>query len=90
MKCQHVHVQLRERMETTLRDKKRSLATLWKTMEDLDPFQIMERGYGILLNSEGKSVNSVMTLQTGEAVSFILKDGNAEAEIKSIKEKNHG
>jgi exonuclease VII large subunit len=50
----------------------------------------MERGYGILLNSEGKSVNSVMTLQTGEAVSFILKDGNAEAEIKSIKEKNHG
>ena len=90
MKCQHIHLQLRERMETTLRDKRRSLATLWNTMEDLDPFQIMERGYGILLNSEGKSVNSVMTLQTGEAVSFILKDGNAEAEIKSIKEKNHG
>jgi exonuclease VII large subunit len=66
------------------------MESLWASVEDLDPFRVMERGYGIILNQEGKAVKSAFALKPAENITILMKDGEASADVISIKEKDHG
>ncbi len=70
--------------------KEMRMESLWASVEDLDPFRVMERGYGIILNQEGKAVKSAFALKPAENITILMKDGEASADVISIKEKDHG
>ncbi len=55
-------------------------------LESLNPSAVLERGYGMIIGPDGRAVPSVKSLSVGQSVSFRLRDGSAEAEIKEIRE----
>ena len=55
-------------------------------LESLNPSAVLDRGYGMIIGPDGRAVPSVKSLSIGQSVSFRLRDGTAEAEIKDLKE----
>ena len=65
--------------ETQLAQTKRELALL-------SPYQVLERGYAIVMRG-GAPVESAGMLAAGETVTLRLKDGSAQAKIMSTKKE---
>lgn len=55
-------------------------------IDSLSPLRTLERGYGIPLR-EKKAVHSVRDLRVGECFSLLLPDGEADARVLEIREK---
>ena len=53
----------------------------------LNPLAVLQRGYGVVKDEWGAVIGSVHGLQVGQAVSLVLSDGTAQAEIRSIEPK---
>ena len=53
---------------------------------DLDPKNIMKRGYSIVLDENKKAVRSIKSLKQGSKVTLRLVDGEAEGAITGVKE----
>lgn len=55
-----------------------------RLLASLDPKGVLSRGYAMVRDASGRGVSSVSQLQVGQAAAIVLKDGEAEAEIKKI------
>lgn len=53
----------------------------------LNPLSILERGYAVLSKSDGKVVQSVSDVDTGEQVKLRLSDGSLQTTIDKITQK---
>ena len=53
----------------------------------LDPSAVLERGYAILMDSSGRTLGDVASLNTGDAVNIRMHDGTADAKIETISKK---
>ena len=75
-----------ERMNSILFHRESQLASLGKALMDLDPKNIMKRGYSIVLDENKKAVRSIKSLKQGSKVTLRLVDGEAEGAITGVKE----
>lgn len=57
-------------------------------LKALNPLQVLQRGYAIVSDENGKIVSSVTEVQAGNQVAVRLKDGILESEVKQINQNN--
>jgi exodeoxyribonuclease VII large subunit len=55
------------------------------TLDSLNPMQMMKRGYGAILDSNGKFVSSVSTLKQDDSLTITLSDGKADCKVTDIR-----
>jgi exodeoxyribonuclease VII large subunit len=67
------------------KEKTQTVASLIKQLDSLSPLKIMSRGY-TYVTSDDKVVNHAKQLTAGQTIQLHFDDGEAQAEIKKIKE----
>lgn len=53
-------------------------------LETQNPAEIMERGYGLILNGEGNVVTGIADLSRGDSLAVIMKDGQADCTVNAV------
>lgn len=56
-----------------------------KSLDELNPMNIMERGYGAVLDRDGKLTGSISGFVPGDALTVVLPDGRACCEVKNVR-----
>ena len=51
-------------------------------LNSTNPTRVLERGYSMAVNEQGKPVTSVVGLKQGDPLTVVLKDGKVETEVK--------
>lgn len=72
--------------ERIVRDRRNLLSNWAKTLDALSPLQVLERGYSVALDQNGKVVRSVTALKAGDPVRLRLPDGHANCRVEDISE----
>lgn len=77
-----------ERMERAaehhLQRKTVELQGAMERLEALSPLAVLQRGYGAVLDGEGRVLSSVGEIKEGQRVELLLRDGRADARILSV------
>jgi exodeoxyribonuclease VII large subunit len=58
-------------------------------LKSLNPLQVLQRGYAIVSDENGKIISSVTEVQPGNQVAVRLMDGILESEVKQIHQDYH-
>lgn len=53
-------------------------------LETQNPAEIMERGYGLILNGEGNVVTGIADLSRGDSLAVLMKDGQADCTVNAV------
>ena len=61
---------------------KSSLSSFDSILNSTNPTRVLERGYSMAVNEQGKPVTSVVGLKQGDPLTVVLKDGKVETEVK--------
>jgi len=82
---------LRQRLETASRDKltdlEHSVALLGRALHSVSPLATLDRGYAIVLDSDGKAMTDAETANSGDEIRARLSKGELVANVtKVIKE----
>lgn len=56
-----------------------------RLLRSLDPKNVLDRGYAILIDHQGRVVSSVKALSKGDMAHFTLKDGTGIAQIQDLE-----
>lgn len=80
----------RRETQVALKGKREGLSLLGEKMLTLNPMAVLTRGYSALFDGEGRVVQSVKSLSSGQKVLLRLADGRAEAEIKRVLQDETG
>ena len=59
-----------------------SLSSFDSILNSTNPTRVLERGYSMAVNEQGKPVTSVVGLKQGDPLTVVLKDGKVETEVK--------
>lgn len=65
--------------------KSKNIDSIESNLNAFSPLAVLDRGYAIVQNIEGKAIRSSKELQDGELVKTRLSSGSFESEIKKIK-----
>ena len=80
--------QLQHRMELGLQRHLQThyqhLLSLKNSLQQLNPHNVLARGYAMVENNKGELVKNSQTLHTGEQVRLLFSDGTAKADISSV------
>ena len=68
-----------------LEKKLKNIDSIESNLNAFSPLAVLDRGYAIVQNIEGKAIRSSKELQDGELVKTRLSSGSFESEIKKIK-----
>ena len=60
---------------------------LKKSLNLINPQNILNKGYSIILNEEGKLISSIDNVSIGEKISIQIKDGNIKANVSGKEKK---
>ena len=60
------------------------LGRLQAQLRALDPSAVLERGYAILTDENGRALSGVSTMRAGDAVAIRMHDGTADARIERV------
>ncbi len=89
MKMQYIdqlEIRLENAMNRYLDDRRRELAHLASSLNNLSPLKVLERGYSIAMRKrDGFVISSIRDVTKGESVSLKLKDGEVDCEVKEIR-----
>lgn len=55
------------------------------TLEDLNPFKVLERGYSVITDADGRYLSSVDEITKGDKVTIHMHDGEAGAVIENTR-----
>ena len=77
---------LYQRTNSVLQNQKQRLAVLENALQISHPKRVLERGYMMGMNGEGKVISSVVELRKGQTVSLQFADGEADANIDNIRQ----
>ncbi|MAV23468.1 MAG: exodeoxyribonuclease VII large subunit, partial [Gammaproteobacteria bacterium] len=69
-----------------MRNKKLEIDKYSKSLEILNPFSILERGYSIITNKNGKAIRSSVELSENEILDARFGQGKAKLSVKSKNE----
>ena len=73
--------------ELILQAKRQSFLSIIGKMDALSPLKIMERGYNVAYDSNGKLIATIKQVQPKDQIELNLADGTIEAEIIAVKER---
>lgn len=76
-----------ERTDNYIQKKKLLIDNSLKTIEDLSPYNVMKRGYAIVINEGGKAVTSIKKIKEKDSLSLLFEDGKAKTVVEYVKEK---
>ena len=65
--------------------KSKNIENINSNLNAFSPLAVLDRGYAIVQNVEGKAITNSKELQDGELVKTRLSSGSFESEIKKIK-----
>ncbi len=68
--------------DSILNSQRNRLATIFSMLTATNPVRVLERGYSMALNQEGKPVTSIEGLKSGDGLTVVLKDGQVDTEVK--------
>ncbi|MBP65728.1 MAG: hypothetical protein CMA67_00550, partial [Euryarchaeota archaeon] len=77
---------LHQRTNAVLQSHKQQLAVLASALQLSHPKRVLERGYLMGVDDDGKVISSVSELNEGQSVSLQFADGEAHANIENIKQ----
>lgn len=64
---------------------KQNLVSLSALLKAQDPMRVLERGYSLTINSDGKIVRSIQDVNNGDLISTRLVDGEIESKVQKEK-----
>jgi exodeoxyribonuclease VII large subunit len=70
----------------TLQHHKQRLAVLGNALQISHPKRVLERGYMMGIDDQGKVISGVSELRKGQTVSLQFADGEADANIDNIRQ----
>ncbi len=70
-----------------LRNARHSLQLLENELKGLSPIAILERGYAVVTDSDGKVVADTATLSTGDRIAIRFAKGGAEALVEQVRRR---
>lgn len=75
---------INNRIEVKINEQQQYIDSVKQLLSSYDPERILSRGYALVRKS-GKHITSVTELAVGDSFDVAFKDGNAFAEVKTIK-----
>ena len=78
---------LNRNAEIITRSKKQTFLSVIGKLDALSPLRIMERGYNVAYDDNGKLLSSVEQVKPHDQIEINFSDGKVEAEIIKIKER---
>jgi len=66
---------------------KDKIENLYKSIQYLNPVNSLERGYGIVTDSNGRIVNSVEEISIDEKLKILIKDGMIEVRVLNVSKE---
>ncbi|HAF60503.1 MAG TPA: exodeoxyribonuclease VII large subunit [Clostridiales bacterium UBA9856] len=73
-----------------LTEKMSTVEQLYAELQLSSPYSIMERGYGALVDVNGKLITSVEGLNKGDLLTVICKDGKIKCSIEEVRRADYG
>ena len=70
-----------------LENNKKDLQRYSERLESINPMKVLERGYTVVTDADGKALTSSEQVSVGKDINIIMKDGRAEAEVKKVVRK---
>lgn len=70
---------------TLINDRKQELLRLKNRLDLVNPLLAMEKGYGIITDSEGGIIKSVEDINIGDLINIILKDGKIKTSVIELE-----
>ena len=70
-----------------LQDKKRVLKNYQDQLEALSPMKVLNRGFSITQDENGKVITSVKDVKIGDSITTIVKDGTINSKVEKVEEK---
>ncbi len=81
--------QLQHRMDISLQNRftlnRQHILNLKNSLAQLNPHNVLARGYALVANHKGELINSSLQLQLGERVNITLQQGSASADIVNMQ-----
>lgn len=82
--------ELQRLMREHLKERSEKLERAKMLLDAADPERIVQRGYAIITDDQGKVINGTASLQQGQMLTIRFKDGSVQSEIKEIRENSNG
>ncbi len=83
--------QIAESMHSTLKERisrgEHRIELLREIIETANPFAVLDRGYAMITDPGGKVIRSVDELSAGDSVTLRLRDGSADADIRTCRKE---
>ncbi len=80
---------LSERMDRSvsniLKDRRNGLTSMESMLNGLDPNRVLDRGYSMIMDRDGKVITSVGRMSADDEVTIRMRDGRAIAKIKEVE-----
>ncbi|MEO2239211.1 exodeoxyribonuclease VII large subunit [Dorea sp. YH-dor226] len=81
---------LRNLMEQRLKEARHRLALDMEKMNGLSPIRKLNQGYSYVEKYDGNVIKDISQVKIGDRMSIYLKNGIIGAEVREIKEEQHG
>ena len=65
--------------------RKHDLDAYERNLRAFDPQRVLERGYALALDAQGKAINTVARVRPGDRIELRLADGHADATIDRVE-----
>ena len=81
--------QLKHRMDIALqgilKSQQQYVLQLKNSLEQLNPHNVLARGYAMVQDEAGKMINSSLQVKLGKPITIIFQDGSADAIVNRTK-----
>ncbi|MBQ6696162.1 MAG: exodeoxyribonuclease VII large subunit [Lachnospiraceae bacterium] len=78
---------LEELMQSTIKEKRHSLAIYIEKLKGLSPLQKLNSGYSYVSDAQGKNIRSVQGVQEGQSLCIQVTDGSIQTVVTGIVEE---
>ncbi len=72
-------------MSSAIEGKKMQVSALKMQLAALNPLAVLDRGFALLLSSDGKMLDSTVKLHPGQEIFALMKDGRVKMEVLEIE-----
>lgn len=90
MKVDTLYKEMGNILEKRIGDWSGQLEQLKASLDALNPRNIMERGYAAILDENGRMAGTIDRFQPGDSLTAVLKDGNVDCKVASVRRYEHG
>ena len=82
----HMEEDMQYILKDRLKEERHRLAVYCERLSGLSPLRQLERGYAMVSDSDGKSINSVYSVNSGDRIHVRLMDGMIDAVVSEVQE----